>query len=104
MSWVLAASCDDLAPGASRCVDIGEHRIAMFHTDDGVYAIGDRCSHAEASLSEGEVDDFEVECPRHGAVFDIRTGEACSLPATKPVPSYRAEVRDGSIFVLLEES
>ena len=104
MSWVLAASCDDLASGTSRCVDIGEHRIAMFRTDDGVYAIGDRCSHAEASLSEGEVDDFEVECPRHGAIFDIRTGEACSLPATKPVPSYKTEVRDGSIFVLLEES
>ena len=104
MSWVLAASCDDLTLGASRCVDIGEHRIAMFRTDDGVYAIGDRCSHAEASLSEGEVDDFEVECPRHGAIFDIRTGEACSLPATKPVPSYKTEVRDGSIFVLLEES
>lgn len=104
MSWVLAGSYDDIAPGSARCVDIGEHRIAIFRTDDGVYAIGDRCSHAEASLSEGEVDDFEVECPRHGAIFDIRSGEACSLPATRPVPSYRTEVRDGSIFVHLEES
>lgn len=104
MSWVLAGSYDEITPGTPRCIDIGEHRIAMFRTGDDVYAIGDRCSHAEASLSEGEVDDFEVECPRHGAIFDIRTGEACSLPATRPVPSYRTDVRDGSIFVHLEES
>ena len=104
MSWVLAGSYDDMSPGTSTCIELGEHRIAIFRTDDEVYAIGDRCSHAEASLSEGEVDDFEVECPRHGALFDIRTGEACSLPATRPVPSYRTDVRDGEIFLHLEES
>ena len=74
----------------------------MFRVDGDVYAIGDRCSHAEASLSEGELDDTEVECPLHGAVFDITSGDALSLPATRPVPSYRAEVRDGAIFLQLE--
>ena len=53
-------------------------------------------------MYEGEVDDGEVECPLHGALFDITTGEAQSLPATRPVPSYRADVRDGAIFLQLE--
>ena len=66
-------------------VTIGENRIAMFLVGDDVYAIGDRCSHAEASLAEGEVWDLTVECPRHGSEFDLRTGEPRALPATVPV-------------------
>ena len=56
--------------------DIGEHRVAVFKIGEEVYAIGDRCSHAEASLSEGEVFDCVVECPRHGSEFDLRSGQA----------------------------
>ncbi len=102
MSWVRVADLDEVEPGSARRFDIGEHRVAVFRVEDDVYAIGDRCSHAEASLSEGEIDDLEVECPLHGAVFDITTGEAHSLPATRPVPSYRADIRDGGIFLRLE--
>ena len=102
MSWVRVADLDDLSPGSSRRVDIGEHRVALFRVDEDVYAIGDRCSHAEASLSEGELDDLEVECPLHGAMFDLTSGEAQSLPATRSVPSYRTHVRDGAIFLQLE--
>ncbi len=102
MSWVRVADLADLGPGAARRVDVGEHRVAVFRVDDDVYAIGDRCTHAEASLSEGELEDTEIECPLHGAMFDITTGEALSLPATRAVPSYRAEVRDGAIFLQLE--
>lgn len=102
MSWVRVADLEDIDPGSARRVDLGEHRVAVFRVDGDVYAIGDRCSHAEASLSEGELDDTEVECPLHGAMFDITSGDALSLPATRPVPSYRAEVRDGAIFLQLE--
>jgi 3-phenylpropionate/trans-cinnamate dioxygenase ferredoxin subunit len=96
------AEMDDLAPESAQRVDVGEHRVAVFRVGDDVYAIGDRCSHAEASLSEGEIDDLEVECPLHGAIFDITTGEALSLPASRPVPSYQTRVQDGSIFLRLE--
>ena len=61
---------------------------------DDFYAIGDRCSHEDFSLSEGEVwaDECELECPQHGSTFDLRTGAACTLPATKPVPVYAVEL------------
>jgi len=85
-------------------VTVGEHRIAMFRIEDHVYAIGDRCSHAEASLSEGEVWDFTVECPRHGSEFDLRTGEPGALPATQPVPVYEVSIQDGTVFLELDET
>lgn len=84
-------------------IDVGEHRVAVFRIGDEVYAIGDRCSHAEASLSEGEVYDCVVECPRHGSEFDLRTGDVLNLPATKPVPIYPVSVEDGRVFLKLEE-
>lgn len=84
-------------------VTVGEHRIALFRIGDDVYAIGDRCSHAEASLSEGEVFDDAVECPRHGSEFDLHTGAPSSLPATSPVPTYDVAVEDGTVYLTLEE-
>jgi 3-phenylpropionate/trans-cinnamate dioxygenase ferredoxin subunit len=97
------ASFAELSEGVGLKVDLGEHRVAVFLVDGEVFAIGDRCSHAEASLSEGEIYDHEVECPRHGSAFDIRTGDPLSLPATKPVPVYRASVDDGTVYVELPE-
>lgn len=93
------APFDAFQDGAGVRVDVGAHRIAIFRIGDEVYAIGDRCSHAEASLAEGEVFDYDVECPRHGSEFDVRTGAPASLPATKPVPTYEAVVEDGEVFV-----
>ena len=102
MSEVRIAALDELPEGRGVRVDVGEHRIAVFRLGQDVYAIGDRCSHAEASLAEGELFDFEVECPRHGSSFDVRTGAPDVLPATKPVPSYEVRVADGDVFVSLE--
>jgi 3-phenylpropionate/trans-cinnamate dioxygenase ferredoxin subunit len=85
-------------------VTIGENRIAMFRVGDDVYAIGDRCSHAEASLAEGEVWDLTVECPRHGSEFDLRTGEPRALPATVPVPVYPVSIEDGVVYLELENT
>lgn len=90
---------EEFADGVGRRVDLGEHRVAVFRIGDDLYAIGDRCSHAEASLSEGEVFDLTVECPRHGSEFDLVTGEPGALPATKPVPVYAIETVDGEVFL-----
>ena len=100
---VSVAPISDLPEGRGVLVEVGDHRIAVFRIGGDVYAIGDRCSHAEASLAEGEVFDFDVECPRHGSEFDIRTGEPASLPATQPVPVYHVAVVDGQVFLDVEE-
>ena len=93
----------DLKEGVGLKVDIDEHRIAVFLVDGSVFAIGDRCSHDEASLAEGEVFDHEVECPRHGSTFDLTTGLPQTLPATKPVPTYVVSIEDGNVYVELPE-
>jgi 3-phenylpropionate/trans-cinnamate dioxygenase ferredoxin component len=84
-------------------VTVGETVVAMFRIGNEVYAIGDRCSHAEASLAEGEVYDTTVECPRHGSEFDLTTGEPLSLPATQPVPLYQVSVEEGTVYLELED-
>ncbi len=84
-------------------VKVGDQRIAMFRIGDDVYAIGDVCSHAEASLAEGEVFDGSVECPRHGSEFDLETGVPSSLPATAPVSTYDVSVEDGTVYLSLED-
>lgn len=93
----------ELADGSGTRVEAGELRVAVFRVGDDVYAIGDRCSHAEASLAEGELFGTDVECPRHGSEFDVTTGRPASLPATQPVPVYAVEVIDGEVFVVAEE-
>ncbi len=100
--WVEVGRLDDLPDGRGVRVESGEQRIAVFRVGSEVFAVGDRCSHAEASLSEGEVFDTEVECPRHGSAFDLRTGAPLALPATRPVPTYQVRVEDGVVLLSLQ--
>lgn len=99
---IRVAPLEDLPDGRGVRVDADDVRIAMFRVGNDVYAIGDRCSHAEASLAEGELFELDVECPRHGSEFDLRTGIPDSLPATRPVPTYVVEVDDGVVYVVAE--
>jgi 3-phenylpropionate/trans-cinnamate dioxygenase ferredoxin component len=96
---------DELAPNSARRFDVGKHRIAVVRIGDDVYAIGDRCTHQNISLSEGDVDPDErtIECWKHGSEFSLTTGEALTLPATKPTPTFEARVTDGDVVVALEE-
>ncbi|GMQ85136.1 MAG: non-heme iron oxygenase ferredoxin subunit [Acidimicrobiia bacterium] len=100
---VKVAALDELPDGRGVKVEIGDLEIAVFRTGDEVRAIGDRCSHARASLSEGEIFDGEVECPRHGSPFDLVTGEPQALPATTPVRAFPAQVRDGYVYLTVTE-
>ena len=99
---VKVGALEELPEGRGVRVETLGHRIALFRVDGQVYAIGDRCSHAEASLADGELFGLEVECPRHGSEFDLKTGEPGSFPATRPVAVYEAEVADGNVFLHLE--
>lgn len=82
-------------------VDVGSRRVAVVRIGDAVYAIGDVCTHQDVSLSEGEVnvDECTLECPKHGSEFSLVNGDALSLPATKPVAVFDAEVVDGMVVV-----
>ena len=99
----LEIAVDQVPKGHSVRIDHGRLRLAVFHTESGFHVIDDRCSHAEASLSEGDVFADEVECPRHGAVFDLLTGEALSLPAVRPVNHYDVSVEDGVVAIVVPE-
>jgi 3-phenylpropionate/trans-cinnamate dioxygenase ferredoxin subunit len=93
---------DEIADGAVRKVDLNGAAVAVVRIGDDVYAISDVCSHANVSLSGGEVwcDEFELECPKHGSAFDLRTGEPSTLPATQPVGVFDARVVDGQVVVV----
>ncbi|MBD7995821.1 bifunctional 3-phenylpropionate/cinnamic acid dioxygenase ferredoxin subunit [Arthrobacter sp. Sa2CUA1] len=74
--------------------------IAVFHSDDGnFYALNDTCTHEEASLAEGWIEDGEVECPVHSARFCLKTGAAMCLPATVDAVAHRVEVIDGDVIL-----
>jgi len=94
---------DEMEPGTARRFDVGSHRIALVRIADDFYAVGDRCSHADFSLSEGEVwsDECEIECWKHGSTFSLKTGEPQSLPATRPVPTYDVVVEGTDVIVTL---
>ncbi|MEN8239028.1 MAG: non-heme iron oxygenase ferredoxin subunit [Actinomycetota bacterium] len=104
MTWALVGALTDLPEDAGTCVDVDGVTVAVFRSSQDVFAIANTCSHAEASLCEGDVFDGEVECPLHGAAFDIATGKALTLPATQPVATYRTQVRDGDVFVSSRDS
>jgi 3-phenylpropionate/trans-cinnamate dioxygenase ferredoxin subunit len=100
MSTVIGA-LDDIAPNSAARFEVQGRPIAVVRIGDDVYAIGDTCSHADVSLSEGEVDceTKEIECWKHGSTFSLETGEPQTLPATQPVPVYVARVVDGMIEI-----
>lgn len=97
---------DEIEPGAAHKVRVDGRDIALVRIGDDVYAIGDTCSHEEVSLSEGYVDadDHQIECWRHGAMFDLGTGEPTTLPAVRPVPVYDVAVVDGRVVLTVTES
>jgi 3-phenylpropionate/trans-cinnamate dioxygenase ferredoxin subunit len=92
---------DELADCSARRFEVDGRPVAVVRIGDDVYAIGDTCSHAEVSLSEGEVwcDTKEIECWKHGSAFSLETGVPSTLPATQPVPVYVARVVDGEVEV-----
>jgi 3-phenylpropionate/trans-cinnamate dioxygenase ferredoxin subunit len=99
---VVICKTDDLAHGEVRRFDGPGYRIALARIEDEYFAVADECSHEDYSLAEGEIwiDECEIECPRHGSTFELRTGRACSLPATKPIETYEVVVAEGEVTVV----
>lgn len=97
---------DSLEPGQPYRIEYGMNAVVVVRIGDDVYALKDRCSHQEVRLSEGvvSVDDAEIECYKHGSTFALDTGEAMSLPATKPVPTYPVVVEGEVVFVVVDQA
>ncbi|MDQ1287153.1 MAG: 3-phenylpropionate/trans-cinnamate dioxygenase ferredoxin component [Actinomycetota bacterium] len=100
MSGVFAVRLSELAEGSVVKVVLKDVPVAVVRCDDGtVHAVGDTCTHADVSLSEGEVDGCTLECWMHGARFDVRTGEPLALPATRPVPVFPVTLDGDDVLV-----
>ncbi len=97
------ATRQQIAPGEVLRVHAGDELVALYNVDGTFYATDDTCSHAQASLSDGWLEDYEITCPLHGAIFDVRTGQPQTLPATKPVCTYSVHVEGDDIYVEIEE-
>jgi chlorite dismutase/nitrite reductase/ring-hydroxylating ferredoxin subunit len=97
--WARVAAADELPDGASKIVYYGGDQVALFNAGGRLYALGNRCSHANGPLAEGRVEDGCVTCPYHGSIFELATGQPRGGPATRPVPAYRVKLEDGAIFV-----
>jgi 3-phenylpropionate/trans-cinnamate dioxygenase ferredoxin component len=97
---------DELADGTVRGVDVDGVPVAVVRIGDEVYAVDDTCSHANVLLSGGDVwcDELEIECPKHGSMFSLVTGDAVTLPATQPIAVHQASVVDGDVVVTLRNA
>ena len=103
MSRVRVCSVAELSDDAATRFEVDGHKIAAALIGGRVYAIGDVCSHADYSLSEGELyaSELELECPKHGSTFSLKDGEPQCLPATAPVPVYVADIDGDDVYVEL---
>jgi 3-phenylpropionate/trans-cinnamate dioxygenase ferredoxin subunit len=97
--FVTVARTDEIAPGTVKVVRIDDEPIGIANVDGEFYAFADVCTHDDGPVAEGTLEDHCIECPRHGARFDIRSGAVKQLPAVVPIPVYDLKVENGEIKV-----
>ena len=97
--WVTVAPVDELSPGQHRVVDVDGAQIVVFNLDGEYYALEDLCTHDGGQLTGGTVEGDQIVCPRHGARFSIRTGEALTAPAHEPTATFPVRVENGEVQV-----
>ncbi|PIQ82888.1 MAG: ferredoxin [Candidatus Omnitrophica bacterium CG11_big_fil_rev_8_21_14_0_20_64_10] len=102
--WVKLGPADAVPLGQAKVFQAGGCRLAVARTASGFHAIEDTCTHDGGPLGEGELDGELIECPRHGARFDMRTGTAVVLPAILPVQAFPVRETNGELFVELPDS
>jgi 3-phenylpropionate/trans-cinnamate dioxygenase ferredoxin subunit len=98
--FVTVATADELPPGGEPVVaQIGRHWVAIFNINGEYFAIEDVCTHDDGPLAEGELDGYVIQCPRHGAKFDVKTGKVLAAPAFTDIPVYEVVVEGQEIKV-----
>jgi 3-phenylpropionate/trans-cinnamate dioxygenase ferredoxin subunit len=103
MTRYRVAAREDVPEGSAIVADAGEKRLALCNVDGTIHAIDDVCTHDGGPLGEGELFGYEIECPRHGARFDVRTGRVTRMPAVAPVKTYPVEQEAGDLFVDVDD-
>jgi 3-phenylpropionate/trans-cinnamate dioxygenase ferredoxin subunit len=97
--FVTVAKVGEIPEGGIKVVRVGDQSLALFHVEGSYHALEDVCTHDGGPLAEGILEDHVIECPRHGARFDVRTGAVLSLPAIEPVPRFDVRVIGDEIQV-----
>lgn len=97
--WVKVGAAEELTPGGWRVIDVDGAQVAVVNVDGRYYAIEDVCTHDGGELTGGHICGFEIECPRHGARFDLRTGKALCAPAYEPTAVFPIRIEDGVVYV-----
>lgn len=100
--FVAVAKTADVPAGKVRVVEHGNHRIALCNVDGTIYAVEDTCTHDDGPLGEGVLDGCAIECPRHGAKFDVRTGEVLQMPAVFPIRKYETKIEGDTVLIKVE--
>jgi 3-phenylpropionate/trans-cinnamate dioxygenase ferredoxin subunit len=100
--FIKVAKTSDLAPGEKILVEYEDEDVGLFNIDGEFYAISDVCTHDDGPLVEGTLDGEHVICPRHGARFNVKTGEQ-TMPAFSPVPLYQVKIEAGDILIAPEQ-
>ena len=99
VEYIEITSVDQVPEGERIFIEVEGKSIVIFNLAGKLFAIGDVCSHDNGPVGDGEIEETEIICPRHGARFDIRTGKATSLPAVKDIPSYPVRVAEGMVEI-----
>lgn len=102
-SFTRVAAVADVPDPGRLLVEVDEQLVVLLHVGGEFFALDDVCTHDGGPLSEGEIADHAIACPRHGAKFDIRTGAALTMPATQPTRSHDVKVEQGAVFVRLRD-
>lgn len=97
--YVAVATPDELPNGARKLLEVDGRPLAVFNIAGTLYCIADVCSHDDGPVAEGELDGYDIECPRHGARFDVRTGKVLSFPAIVDIPAYPVKVEGDQVWV-----
>jgi nitrite reductase/ring-hydroxylating ferredoxin subunit len=103
MAWIRLGALDGMPTSRGVRVVVAARPLALFRRPEGVFCIDDGCTHAEASLADGWVEDTRVTCPWHAAEFCLKTGQALSPPASDPVGTYPVRIVDGRVEVDLPD-
>ena len=99
MAFVKVGTVSEVPAGTAKVYEVGDRAVAVCNVDGEFYAVDDVCSHDEGSLDQGELEGYEIECPRHGAMFDVRTGAVKALPAVVPIDTFSVRVQGDDLEV-----
>lgn len=102
--FVKVAEITEVAPGGVKVVEMGDKRIALCNVGGEIFAIDDICTHDGGPLDQGELLGDVIECPRHGARFNVRTGQVLALPAVRPLRTYPVQVEGTAIKIALDRA